>query len=77
MLKEVEEERALALCMECRAQLVILCPWYINSVGCAAPASCFLLDLLAICFPTMLAGRTGSRMSEGGQMFFMNAPFFA
>lgn len=69
--------RALALRVECRAQLVLLCPWYIDSVGCAAPASCFLLDIIATCFPTMLAGRTGPRMSEDGQMFFINALFFA
>lgn len=70
-------EGALALRVECRAQLVLLCPWYIDSGGCAAPASCFLLDIIATCFPTVLAGRTGPRMSEDGQMYFINAPFFA
>lgn len=52
----------------------ILCPWYINSVGGAAPASCFLLDIVAICFLTMLSGRTAPRMSQDGQIYFMNAP---
>lgn len=47
-----------------------------NSVCCVAPASWCLLDIIAVCSASTLAGRVGLRMFEDGQMYFMNAPFF-